>query len=512
MSITRGREIGAPLRISCDAVIVGSGAGGAVMARELARAGLEVVILEEGAHVPKEVYGKLPPTQSLRRMAREAGLNTAIGLGDTPLISLMAGKVVGGSSVLTGGVAYRIPTEVLEDWDERLALHHLSPAAMDPFFAEIERAVHVETVPVSMQSRSTVLFGEGAAKMGYTMQPIRRNTSGCQGASRCTFGCPHGAKMSVDISFLPAAFEAGARLYSDALVERVDVTGGRARGVRGRFLDQDTGEPRVPFEIKARLVIVACGSIHTPVLLRQSGLGGPHIGRHMTLHPAFRVAAVFDEEIDGWDGAMQSAFIGDLMHEGLIFNSVYSAPNILAAAFPGVGKEQMRLTHKVRNLAVFGGMVHDDAGGTVRRWISREPLLTYRMSARDRERMWKGMQLLGQWAFAAGAKEVLLPLFGSETVKKPKELDDLTKHPPKANRVECMSFHPLGTAKMSVDPRDGVVKPSGETWQVENLIVCDGSVVPTSVGVNSQIPIMSVALMLARRTVEDWKTYSRRVA
>ena len=101
MSITRGREIGAPLRLSCDAVIVGSGAGGAVMARELARAGLEVVVLEEGAHVPKEVYGKLAPTQSLRRMAREAELNTAIGLGDTPLISLMDGKVVGVSSVLT---------------------------------------------------------------------------------------------------------------------------------------------------------------------------------------------------------------------------------------------------------------------------------------------------------------------------------------------------------------------------------------------------------------------------
>ncbi len=510
--ILRGREIGSPVRESCDVVIVGSGSGGAVVARELARAGLEVVLLEEGAHVPKEVYGKLGPTQSLRRLAREAGLNTAIGLGDTPLISLMAGKVVGGSSVLTGGVAYRIPTEVLEDWETRLDLPEVGPKAMEPYFEAIEEAVHVETVPTEMRSRSTELFGIGAAKMGYTMQPLRRNTSGCQGASRCTFGCPHGAKMSVDISMLPIAFAHGARLYSDALVERVDVTGGRARGVSGRFFDQETGEPRVPFEIRARLVVVACGSLHTPLLLRASGLGGPHIGRHMTLHPAFRVAAVFDEEIDGWDGAMQSAFIGDLMHEGLIFNSVYSAPNILAAAFPGVGKDHVRLTNKVRNLAVFGGMVHDDEGGTVRRWFGREPLLTYRMGGRDRERMWKGMALLGRWAFAAGAKEVLLPIFGSEPVTKPKELDELEKHPPKANRVECMSFHPLGTAKMSVDPRHGVVKPTGETWQVENLIVCDGSVVPTSVGVNSQIPIMSVALMLAGKTLDRWGEYARRVA
>ncbi|HEX7604134.1 MAG TPA: GMC family oxidoreductase N-terminal domain-containing protein, partial [Polyangiaceae bacterium] len=276
--VLRGREVGAPMRAKVDVVIVGSGAGGAVVARELARAGLSVLVLEEGGHYTPEEYGALPPTQSIRRIAREAGLNAAVGLGDTPLISVLAGKCVGGSSVLTGGVIFRIPDDILHDWSTNLGLTELTPEGLDPFFSEMEETVHVETVPESMRSRSTQLFVEGAAKLGIPMKSLRRNTHDCKGAARCNFGCPNRAKMSVDISVLPDAYAAGARVWADALVERVDITGGVARGVRGRFLDQETGEPRVPFDVRARLVVVACGSLHSPLLLRRSGLDGPHIG------------------------------------------------------------------------------------------------------------------------------------------------------------------------------------------------------------------------------------------
>ncbi len=511
-AVTRGREIGRPASAKVDVVIVGSGAGGAIMAREASQAGLSVLVLEEGGYYTPEEYGALPPSQSLRRIARECGLNTAVGLGDTPLIASMAGRVVGGSSVLTGGVCFRIPEEVLHHWSTGLGLTGMTPEALDPYFSSVEETVQVETVPETMRSRSTQIFVEGAAKLGIPMKSLRRNTHHCKGASRCTFGCPNRAKMSVDISVLPDAYAAGARVWADALVERVDIAGGRAVGVRGRFLDQRTGEPRVPFEVKAKLVVVACGSMHTPLLLRRSGLGGPHLGRHLTLHPAFRVSATFDEVVGGWDGAMQSVYSDHLMDEGLTFVSVFNPPNVLAAAFPGVGKPHLDLMKQYPNLAVFGGMVHDDGGGAVRRWISREPMLTYRMSDRDRARMFKGIQLLGQMAFAAGAKQVLLPVFGSEPIDKVEDLDFLTEHPPSARRVECMAFHPLGSAKMSVDDRHGVVKPTGETWQVDNLIISDGSVLPTSIGVNSQLAVMSVSLKTARRMLDDWPRYARRAA
>jgi choline dehydrogenase-like flavoprotein len=316
--------------------------------------------------------------------------------------------------------------------------------------------------------------------------------------------------MSVDISFLPDACAHGATILSDALVERVDIAGGRARGVRGRFLDQETGEPRVPFEVRAKIVVVACGSMHTPILLRKSGLDDRDIGRHLTLHPAFRVSAIFDEAVHGWDGSLQSVYSDHFLHEGITLVGVYSAVNVLAAAFPGIGREHRRLVKRLPNLAVFGGMVHDDGGGQVRRWLSREPLITYRMSPRDKARLVRGMQIVGQMAFAAGAKEVMLPLFGAGTIKSERELDFLTERPPDARRIECMAFHPLGSAKMSADPRRGVVRPSGETWSCENLFVSDGSVLPTSIGVNSQLPVMAVAMKIARGLRADFSTYARR--
>jgi choline dehydrogenase-like flavoprotein len=230
------------------------------------------------------------------------------------------------------------------------------------------------------------------------------------------------------------------------------------------------------------------------------------------LYPSFRVCALFDEQVDGWDGAMQSAYSDHMMDQGITFVSAYNPPSVLAAAFPGIGPAHMRLIEKVSNLAVFGGMVHDEGGGQVRRWISREPLLTYKMAARDRERFFLGIQTLGKMAFAAGAKEVLLPIFGTDTFKSERELDFLTTNPPSAKRVESLSFHPLGSAKMATSEKFGVVKPSGESWMVDNLFVADGSVVPTSIGVNSQLAIMTMALRISRGIAADFARYARRAA
>jgi choline dehydrogenase-like flavoprotein len=510
--IVRGRDETTPFSAEVDVVVVGSGSGGAVVARELARAGRSVIVLEEGGWVPREEYASMSPTTALRTLAREAGLGIAVGLGQTPVMSVMAGRCVGGSSVLTGGVCFRIPDDVLHDWSTRLGLADMTPDALAEHFCDLERDLSVEIVPERMRSRSTELFVEGADRLGIPMKSLRRNTSGCKGASRCNFGCPNGAKMSVDVSMLPEARRRGAVIVSDALAEEVIRERGAARGVRGRFLDARTGEPRLPFEVRARVVVVACGSLHTPVLLSKSGVRTEHVGRHLTLHPAFRIGALFDERVDGWDGAMQSVYSDAFVKEGLTLVGAYTAPNVLAAAFPGVGRAHRARVQSIRHLAFFGAMIHDDGGGTVRRWLSREPLVTYRMSARDRARIWRGVEILGDLAFAAGAREVLLPIFGAEPIKSRSELAALVAAPPAARKVECMSFHPLGTARMSADARAGVVSPSGESWSMPGLFVADGSVLPTSIGVNSQLPVMALARRIAQRLADDFGKHVRRAA
>lgn len=511
LNVLRGRERRQRLDLKADAVVVGSGAGGAVVARELARAGRSVIVVEEGDWVRSAEYGKLTPVQTMRRCWREAGLSAAVALGETPFISVLQGRCVGGSSVLTGGVCFRIPDEVLHHWSRDLGLATMTPEGVDGHFRAVEQAVHVETVPDGMRSRSTELFVEGAAKLGIPMKSIRRNTQGCRGESRCNFGCPHGAKMSVDFSYLPDACDRGALIVSDALVERVDVTGGVARGVRGRLLDE-SGEPGAPFEVHAKIVVVACGSLHTPLLLRASGVGSWHIGRHMTLHPGVRVTAIFDDVLEGWDGSMQSVYSDHFSADGITLVSVFPPPSILSAAFPGIGPRHRENVHKMPRAAVFGTMIHDEGGGRVRRWLGREPLVTYRMASRDRPRLLRAMEIVARMGFSAGARGIAMPVFGLDSLKSERELDDFVARPPAMHRIECTAYHPLGTARMSADPREGVVRETGEAWQVDNLFVADGSVLPTSIGVNSQLGIMAMADKITRGIADDWSRLARRAA
>ena len=499
--ILRGRLEDRAFRTSADAIVVGSGAGGAVVARELARAGMSVVVLEEGGDYEPSEYQAMRPTETFRRLAREAGLGLAVGLGDTPVISVLAGKCVGGSSVLTGGVCFRIPDDVLHDWNERLGLGDLTPEKLTPYFDEIERDLSVEVVPEALRSRSTELFVEGAERLGIKMKPLRRNTPKCQGTARCNFGCPNNAKMSVDVAVLPEAIAKGAIVVSDALVEKVVITNGRATGIRGRLIDK-RGEPGLPLAVDAKVVVLACGSMHTPVLLKRSGVKNTHVGRHLTLHPAYRIGALFDEQVEGWDGAMQSVYSDHFAEEGITLVGIYGTANVLAAAFPGVGRDHRRIVKSLPNLAFFGAMIHDEGSGTIRRWIGREPLLTYRMAERDRPRIWRGIEILGEMAFAAGAREVLLPIFGAEPVKSLSALKAGLASFPSTKKVECMAFHPLGSARMSTRASDGVVRPTGETWAVNGLYVADGSILPTSIGVNSQVPVMAMALRVARGIAE----------
>lgn len=509
--IVEGRHERRELVLRADAVVVGSGAGGAVVARELARAGKSVVVLEEGGHYTPARYGAMRPTESLRHLFRGAGLAVATGLGDTPIISVLAGRCFGGSSVLTGGVCFRIPDDVLHDWSTRLGIDRITAGDLDLQFSEIERDLEVTEVPSALRSRSTELFMEGAEALGIPMKPLRRNAPSCKGSSRCSFGCPTGAKRSVDVAVLPEAIERGATVICDAFVSRVVMDGRRARGVEGFLLVDERGRKGPSFRIHADIVVVACGSQHTPLLLKRSGISSPHLGRHLTLHPGVRIGAIFDERVDGWDGAMQSVYSDHFANEGITLVGIYTTPNVVAAALPGAGRDHRRLVEQMPHLALFGAMVHDEGAGVVRRWLGREPLVTYRMTDRDRSRLRRALRILGEMAFAAGAREVLLPVFGAPPMRSRRELASALDTMPSLKNLECAAFHPLGSARMSARPEDGVVSREGAVWNTEGLFVADGSILPTSIGVNSQLPVMTLALDVARGIV-DGRTANVRAA
>lgn len=498
-AVVHGRDLPAGFDESCDAVVVGSGAGGAVVAALLAEAGRRVIVLEEGPYYRPEDYQRFKPSESVRRLFREAGMLAAFGIGETPIISVTMGRAVGGSSLLTGGVCFRIPGEVHHRWVHDLGLEQLSERALEAAYQDVEKRISVKEVPVEMRSLSTTRFVKGAEKLGITMHPISRNTGDeCEGNARCNFTCPAGAKRSVDVAYLPSALAHGARVVSDALVTRVITENGRAAGVEGRLLGGQYGAPSHPFRVRAPMVVSACGTLHSPLLLGASGIRGSDVlGRHITLHPAVRIVARFDEPVHGWDGALQSAYSDDFADEGIKLVSAYTSVNVLAAGFPGVGPGLRKHVRQLPHCAVFGGMIHDEGGGRVRSGPGREGILSYEMSAQDLGRLRKSITLLCEMALAGGAKEVFTPIFGAPTVTTVEGARALEAAKPDARRTECMAFHPLGSARVANDVRRGVVDEWGECFEMPGLFVADGSVLPTSIGVNSQVPIMSMATRFA---------------
>lgn len=305
--------------------------------------------------------------------------------------------------------------------------------------------------------------------------------------------------MSVNLSYLPRAERASARVVSDCLVERVDLDGARAIGVSGRVLDRKDGGPGSRFSVRARRVVLAAGAIHTPLLMRKSGLGraSGEVGRNLTLHPAFRVMARFDERVEGWRGALQSAYSMHFEPEGIQLNSVFVPGGVLLATMPGVGDRHHERTRDAAHLAMFGASLHDDAGGVVRRGLGREPVITYRMSARDKTKVRRALAICAETFFAAGAREVFLPVLGLDGADADafRRLDLEAISPA---RLECTSQHPLGTCRMGTDAKRAVVDERGAVFGVQELYIADGSIVPTSLGVNPQLTIMTLATRVAK--------------
>jgi choline dehydrogenase-like flavoprotein len=305
-------------------------------------------------------------------------------------------------------------------------------------------------------------------------------------------------------AFLPRALAAGAQLFDGCLVDRVVTRGGRAAGVVGKRIDGPQRRRVGRVEVKAGTVAIAAGAWHTPLILQASGVGRwkEQVGRHLTVHPAFRVMAAFDQKIDGWKGALQSAWSDRFESEGMTMMSLFVPPGVLAATMPGIGRTHLRKAALIPHLGVFGGMIHDEGGGTVRRAFGREPLVTYRMAPRDRAAIVPLLTRMAEIWFAAGAREVFIPVLGSEGLRNMDQLRKLKLDELHGSKFESGSQHPLGSCRIGNSADSSVVDSYGQAWDLPGLYLCDGSVVPTSLGVNPQLTIMALATRIAWRLRE----------
>ena len=488
--IVDGARVTGERRLRADACIVGSGAGGAPVAQALAAAGLRVVVLEDGEHFTADrLNGR--PRDMTALLYRDAGQTATVG---TPPIILPLGRALGGTTLVNSGTCFRTPPHVLQRWRDDLGLDALGPGALDVAYARVERTIGVERVTEELAGANARIAKRGAEALGWSGRFLDRNAVGCRGSGVCAFGCPTGAKQHTGLAYMNAAHAAGATTYTCARARRVTFRQGRATGVEATT----RGGGRVI--VAADTVVVTAGTMYTPLLLAASGITGPQLGRNLSIHPATAAWALMDEVVDMARGVPQSYCVDEFTSEGIMLEGIAGPPDYLAMAVPYSGARHRELMLRYRTVAQFGLMVSDTSRGRVRTGgIARRagrPIIRYDLNAHDTATVQRGVERLARLLFAAGARTVITPV-GSVPELHGGDLTPLTRRRVRAGELKLMAFHPLGTARMAADARDGVLDADGRVHGTERLYVCDGSAVPTALGVNPQLTIMALATRLA---------------
>ena len=485
----------------CDVAIVGSGAGGAAAAATLAEAGVDVMVLESGPYVDHTGYPS-DPLEAMPLFYRDGGMTIAIG---KPAIPVPVGRTVGGTTVINSGTCFRAPGEVLQEWRDREGVGWATE--LDPIYEAAEEVLAVTPLDLETLGRNGQLCAEGARALGASGGPISRNAGRCVQCSSCPLGCRIDAKRAAHVSYLPRAVAAGARVRAGVQAQRVLSEEGRATGLACRAGMPTTGAqemrrngrraPGRDWQVRAKAVISAGGAFGTPELLLRSGIRHPALGRHLHVHPAAWIGARYEEEVRGWEGVMQSYYVDQWQPEGILLEATFTPLSFGAQWLPGAGPAFTDRVANFDHIASIGVHLHDQSEGRVALSSNGSLRLSYHLQREEARRIQFGIARAAEIHFAAGATEVY-PNVGPISVIKRGELEGFEALRLRPADLRLEAFHPMSTARMGADADTSVVDPTGRVRSLDGLYVADGSLLPTSVGVNPMMTIIAFAIHVAR--------------
>ncbi|MBN2801121.1 MAG: GMC family oxidoreductase [Deltaproteobacteria bacterium] len=489
-----------PTHLSADYVVVGSGAGGAIAAAELARAGARVALIEAGAwrqpqDLPHSILGTFGATLD------QWGVSITRGRALWPIVQ---GRAVGGGTVVNSAIIVRTPADLFERWSSELGIDGLADAvwaAQD----EIEAELEVGPTQPDQLGRHNALALAGAAAAGYPSHPTVRATPGCAGAGTCLQGCRRGHKRSADLVYVPQVLDAGGWVLSNAPVRRVLVQGGKAVGVAGRFIDPITGRPGGTFRVDAdKAVILAASAAHTPTLLQRSGVRHPALGEGFRAHPGTTSFGIYPDPVDMVQGASQgwasTAFRTD---PGYKLETLSMPPELVAGRLMGGGKALVDRLAAYRHMACFVVGIRAESVGTVRAGWGGAPVVRYTLDRADMERARHAIWTLARTHFAAGAEAVVPGVVGLPYSLGPDQVDRILQASLDPRHWVAILSHLFGGAVMGADPQRAVCDPRGRVRGVRGLLVVDAAVIPSNLGVNPQHTIMALSRTFTRRLLEE---------
>lgn len=502
-------DVAGPTDLAADAVIVGSGSGGGVMAAELAAAGLDVVVVEAGGYFNEADFNQQEMWAWQHLYYRSGPTPTADGN-----VTLLAGSSLGGGTTVNWSNSVPPREDVRAAWEHE----HGLPGIAGPDFD-----VHVDAVldRLGANERCSDHNGphqrmiEGAERLGWKVRRARLNLDPDRYdpamAGHTGYGDQTGAKQGSAKTWLTDAAEHGARMLVGTAVERILVDDGRASGVVGTATDLLGTEHEVT--VRAPVVVAACGALETPALLLRSGIGGPAVGHHLHVHPTGAIFGTYAEEQHSWWGPVQSA----ILHEfadcedgyGFLVEGTHFHTGLNATALPWTsGEEHKELLSRTAYSATLIHLTQDRGGGQVvideqGEAVHRYPL-TDELDVRNYRR---GMDAVARIHEAAGAHEIACLVPGVDPWRRGDDLDrwleELGDIPLGTAGLAAFSAHQMGTARMGADPTTSVADPHGQLHDTPGVWIGDTSAFPTSSGVNPMVTCMSLARRTAHAIVAE---------
>ena len=504
-----------PERITCDVAIIGSGAGAGITAELLTKAGLKVVIVEEGPlksssdfnQKESEAYPQLYQESAARKTEDKA-------------ITILQGRCVGGSTTVNWTSSFRTPASTLKFWQDKFGLTDLTSDVLSPYFEQAERRLNIGPW-LTPPNENNDLLRRGAAKLGIPAQAIARNVKGCWNLGSCGMGCPTNAKQSMLVTTIPAALDKGAQMLVETRAERFELANGRITALLCSFQASNTNQAQQiraqeATKIIAKHYVLAGGAINSPAVLLRSGAPDPHgtLGKRTFLHPVVMSSGIFEQKVEAWAGAPQTIYTDHFLETQAIDGPIgYKLeapplhPIIFASTVPGMGQTQHDLLkafpHNHTLLALMRDGFHDQSvGGKVKLRSDGSPLLDYPLTNYVMDGARRALLSMMEIQFAAGAARVLPLHEMAQTYTTWTEARDAVNAlPMKPLLTKIVSAHVMGGCAMAGLEKQGVTRPDGQHWQIENLSIHDGSLFPTSIGANPQLSVYGVVNRLAQNLV-----------
>ncbi len=480
-----------PLEIHAEVGVIGSGAGGATFASELAERGFEVALLEMGPYITRKQM-----TQRERDMLPLFYEDVASQTTADGGIVILHAHCVGGTTVVNNAICFDPPAWLLDEWADRHDVAGARRADVAAANAKVNFILNVQKIAPDQVNQNARVMMRGTERIGVAGDTFHHNRTECLLAGFCMLGCAYDRKQNHHITYVPRALSYGARLYPEAHIDRLISKGQRVVEAVGTVRDPVSGK-QYPLSLKADAFVVAGGAVWSPALLLKSGLGNDQVGRNFHCHPIAAIAAdMGDETIRAYEGIPQCYYVDQyLQDQGFVLESIFAGPSVSAALLPAWGPSLQRLMGRYEHLASAYVQLRDEDSGRIRVDSRGVPVIDYSLSPRDAQKSLAGLKILSRIFLAAGAQAAYLP---SDSAPIRTEADiaamSLDFSP---CRVSLVSAHQMGSLRMGEDPGFAAVNSQGKVFGTTNLYVADASVFPTALGLNPQITVATLATHFA---------------